>query len=111
MQACGLDEPSEQLHSLPLLDFPCLGIKLSYTWLLADNRSANEHHLFPIALPVSLRCPIYCHAYLNSDLINAINLPFATTSISPGGESFWKSVPESLSKAARAWKKQIRSNL
>ena len=53
MQAVGLDEPAGTLHMLPLIDFPACDLGLGFDWLLPAGRSALEHHLFPVPVPVS----------------------------------------------------------
>lgn len=47
LQASDLDEASEKLHMLPLVDFPGLGLGLDCNFLLPGGRTPAEHHLFP----------------------------------------------------------------
>ena len=49
-----MEEPAEQLHALPLVDFPYLAITANYLWSLPEGRSADNHHLFPRQIPVTL---------------------------------------------------------
>lgn len=49
-----MEEPAEQLHALPLVDFPYIAITANYLWSLPEGRSADDHHLFPRQIPVTL---------------------------------------------------------
>ena len=52
MQAAGLDQPAGTLLALPLLDFPFGQYVLSSDWHLPNGRDGNQHHLFPVPVPI-----------------------------------------------------------
>lgn len=62
IQACNLDEPAEQLHDLPLIDFPSIIFGITLLWQLPGGRSALDHHLFPL-LPEVLWRRLYEGSY------------------------------------------------
>lgn len=55
LQAAGITkQPAATLHILPLCELPFLEALLTPTWHLPNDRDQQQHHLFPVPLPVSL---------------------------------------------------------
>ena len=57
LQAAGFTkQPAMTLHILPLCELPFLEASFTPTWHLPDGHNQEQHHLFPVPVPVRQTC-------------------------------------------------------
>ena len=54
LQAAGFKQPAKAMYILPACDVPHLEAVLTPTWQLPGGRHPDQHHIFPVDLPVRL---------------------------------------------------------
>ena len=53
LQGAGLEKGPSARYCLPLMDFTALNLLIKPEWYLLSGRHPNDHHLYPVTLPVS----------------------------------------------------------
>ena len=52
VQAAGFRQPAKAMYILPVCDVPHLEATLTPSWQLPGGRHPDQHHVFPLELPV-----------------------------------------------------------